>query len=245
MSRRKREVRRGDAPAQAPWVYRALIVVAGIGVAISGFLAYHHFAGAPGEGGLYGRFCGGQGSYVNCDAVLSSPYATVFGLPLALWAAGAYIAAVVLTVLRWTGVLALLAAFSLGFSLYLAGVSLLVIHALCFFCGVLYIVNGALLVLAVHAFRRSGRVVTRKLGYGAAAVVLGVSALGWWQAAAARRVAPPGAPSSFVRESRDDLRAAFLRWYRSRPTVALGGRERHVEGRAGAAVTVVEFVDFL
>ncbi len=225
-------------------------VLAGLGIGLSLFLTYHHYS-ASGGGGIYARFCGGKGSYVNCNAVLSSSYAYLFGLPLALWAAGTYLAVLGLMLVRWAGLLALLTAFALGFSFYLAGVSFFVIHALCIFCTTLYVINAGLFVCALYLLWQSGKIVVTQLAYGAAGVLVMVVALGGWQMADVRSTAASsllGSPEQalgpgFGQETRKG-EGEFIRWYDARPTVAAGGEERHVEGRSGAVVTVVEFVDF-
>jgi uncharacterized membrane protein len=225
---------------QTRWPHIALWVLAGLGIGLSLFLTYHHYS-AGGGGSVYARFCGGEGSYINCNAVLSSSYAYLFGLPLVLWAAGTYLAVLGLVLIRWVGVVTLLTAFALGFSLYLAGVSFFVIRALCVFCSTLYLINAGLFLCALYLLWQSRRVVVSQLAYGAMGVLLTVAALGWWQIAGEGST---DTTSSLVGQQTREGEAEFIRWYDARPTVAAGGNERHIEGRNGAAVTVVEFVDF-
>jgi uncharacterized membrane protein len=234
-------------------LYMAMWVLTGLGIGLSLFLTYHHYS-TGGGGGIYTRFCGGEGSYINCDAVLSSSYAYLFGLPLALWGAGAYLAVLGFVLVRWVGVATLLAAFTFGISLYLAGVSFFVIRALCVFCGTLYVINAGLFLCALYLLWQSGKVVVKRLAYGAVGVIVTVAALGWWQVVGEGQSVSHSVTESISQTPRPRDRATerlkgegeaeFIRWYDARPTVAAGGEERHVEGRDSAAVTVVEFADF-
>ncbi len=221
------------------WSRRSLWILGGLGVFLSLYLAYHHYAAGEG-GGIYARFCGGEGSYLNCDVVLSSPYAVLGGVPLALWGTFAYLAILALALLQHIGPVVLLSSFAFGFSLYLAGVSLFVLQALCVFCSALYLINAGLFFSALYLFWHSGRFSRKHLAYGAVGVVASVAALGGWQAWGGRS---QGAALEAL-GSNGKERTAFLRQYRAYPEVAVGGRERHVKGRSGAAVTVVEFIDF-
>lgn len=231
------------SPTQEParWPRVAMWVLAGLGVGLS-LLTYYHYSAGEG-GGIYARFCGGEGSYINCNAVLSSSYAYLFGLPLALWGAGTYLAVLGFMLIRWVGVVALLTAFALGFSLYLAGVSFFVIRALCTFCSTLYVINAGLFLCALYLLWKSGKVVVNRLAYGAVGVTVTVAALGWWQVAGEGSAASTSPLKPLGQETRKG-ETEFTRWYNALPTVAAGGEERHVEGRSGAAVTVVEFIDF-
>lgn len=234
-------------------LYMTMWVLAGLGIGLSLLLTYYHYS-AGGEGGLYARFCGGQGSYINCDAVLSSSYAYLFGLPLALWGAGTYLAILGFVLVRWVGVATLLAAFAFGFSFYLAGVSFFVIRALCVFCSTLYVINAGLFLCALYLLWRSGKVVVKQFAYGAVGVIVTVATLGWWQVAGEGQSVSHSVTESISQTPRlrdraterlkGEGEAEFTRWYDARPIVAAGGQERRVEGKDGAAVTVVEFADF-
>ncbi|MDE1825274.1 MAG: vitamin K epoxide reductase family protein [Candidatus Micrarchaeota archaeon] len=71
--------------------YQAVLVV--IGLIISGYLtAYHYFGGVP-------LACSDNG-VVDCAAVLVSPYASLFGIPVALFGVLFFVIAIALLVLR-------------------------------------------------------------------------------------------------------------------------------------------------
>lgn len=102
--------------------------------------------------GVYGTLACGQGG--SCSVVQASSYATFLGVPVAGWGAGWYVA--VLAVALWGahaagdaadgtagrrmagpgGLLLLLAAGGLAFSLYLTWVELFVLRAICRWCVV-------------------------------------------------------------------------------------------------------------
>ena len=82
-SRAKRD-RQNDSVSQAPlrsspnW---ALLAISIVGMALTGYLTFTSLTG----GSVKGCSAGG-----GCDAVLSSRWATMFGLPTALWGFLAY-----------------------------------------------------------------------------------------------------------------------------------------------------------
>ena len=118
-------------------------VVALIGLADSIYLTIHHFTAEPVPCTITG----------GCEAVLTSSYAEVFGLPLAGYGAAAYFTAFALALLaaygndvtwRLYGVLAtLMAAFS-GWLIYVQGVY---IGEFCQFCLLSALTSTTLFVL--------------------------------------------------------------------------------------------------
>ncbi len=100
--------------------------------------------------------CAGIG---DCDVVNSSPYAEMFGLPVALWGAGVYVLILVLLWLepRWPAARrawAVYGVFGLTlwgvlFSAYLTYIEVAVLHAICPFCVVSALVLLFLWVLAI------------------------------------------------------------------------------------------------
>ena len=239
-----RQPRPAVKPTEEPprWPYRVIWALAGLGIGLSLFLTYHHYSDGGG-GGLYARFCGGEGSYINCNAVLTSPYSYLFGLPLALWGLGTYLAMLGFTLIRRVGAMTLVAAFAVGVSLYLAGVSFFVIRALCVFCITLYVTNAGLFLCTLYLLWRSGKVVVSRLAYAAVGGTATVAALGWWQVMGEGSIAATSLLKPLGQGTRRG-EAEFIQWYNARPAVAVGGEERHVEGTSDAAVTVVEFIDF-
>ena len=138
------------------WIARALALV---GFADAAYLTATHYAGAP-------VFCGASGG---CDAVLTSAFATVGPVPIALLGAIYYGLA---SLLAWTpveswsrrtaGVLAGLTAMALVVSGVLFLLQALVIEAWCRYCLVSAAITTLLFVTALvllRAVRRSPAIV--------------------------------------------------------------------------------------
>jgi protein-disulfide isomerase len=228
-------------------------VVALIGLAIAVNIAYLHSQLAGGAG--YTSWCA-INPEVNCDVVLASEYAYFLGVPIAAWAVLNYfgVAVAALIVLntarasrrrQLVTALFVVAIWSVVFSLYLLGVSLFVLGALCLLCSGLYVVNLALLVstaLLYSAGRGAGRQqeawqgrLRLIAGVAAAAVVVLVGIVGW-KASQGEQIL-----------SADEIKQKdpeFYAWYTNLPTTPaeLGGG--HTKGQADALVTLTEFSDF-
>ncbi len=67
---------------------KALLVLLVIGLADAAYLSSVEFAGTP-------LYCS-HGGIINCDAVIFSQYGYIFGVPLAYYAAGWFVVAIVL-----------------------------------------------------------------------------------------------------------------------------------------------------
>lgn len=110
-----------------PGLRTAIAVAALVGLGISGYLTYVHYADvAP--------ICTGSGS---CEKVQDSRYAELAGIPVALLGLAGYVA--ILATALLTGELARMAGTTLalagfGFSLYLTYLELFVIDAICQWC---------------------------------------------------------------------------------------------------------------
>jgi uncharacterized membrane protein/glutaredoxin len=123
--------------------------LAAAGFAIAGYLAWLKWTGGA------AAFCLSGGG---CDIVQSSRYATLLGVPIALWGALLYLAigvlaAVGLTPRRWSLAFYLTAA-GVGISIYLTALSFLVVHATCAYC----LTSAAIMLVILLALwqRRSG-----------------------------------------------------------------------------------------
>jgi len=123
--------------------------LAAAGFAIAGYLAWLKWTGGA------AAFCLSGGG---CDIVQSSRYATLLGVPIALWGALLYLgigvlAAVGLTPRRWSLAVYLTAA-GVGISIYLTALSFLVVHATCAYC----LASAAIMLVILLALwqRRSG-----------------------------------------------------------------------------------------
>jgi protein-disulfide isomerase/uncharacterized membrane protein len=137
--------------------------VAGLGICL--YLYSFHIALLLGEikGGL---LCGADNG-LGCNSVSSSPYSSLLGLPLALWGAIFYATLFILGVgslvlkrddgdvfLRWAFYLAVLA---LAIDLYLAHTMIFRIRAVCWLCITTYGINFAIILgLVKLVWRPSG-----------------------------------------------------------------------------------------
>jgi len=111
----------------------------------------------------YESFCAISQS-LNCETVSQSSWALLVGVPVAAWAALGYLAFLALVSIRCDrpaaqqGLPGLALAVAIGFvaySLFLAGISSLVIGSYCLLCMALYAVNFALLGWSWALLRRS------------------------------------------------------------------------------------------
>ena len=218
----------------SPTRHRVAVVLALIGVAVS-VLTFHVTSQLVSVDG-YTSFCN-FGSVVNCDAVLSSKWGTVLGLPVSLWAIGAFT----------LGALLGLVSGSLGFALVLAFVSWFILHTLCLLCLTLDVVIVAWFVTVAPLARRfqlSARapwLQRQSAAYAAAAVGL-VLAVAGGTVEAVRR--PPGATSTAEVQAADPK---FYETYRKLPVMPAAdvvGPAAHVKGSPDAPFTIVEFSDF-
>jgi uncharacterized membrane protein len=107
-------------------------------------------------------FCSGVG---DCDAVNSSVYSDVVGIPIALLGVGAYLAIAALLVLedrlpllREYGPLAVFGLALTGtlYSAYLTYVELFVIYAVCPYCVVSALLITGIFILSIARLRRGG-----------------------------------------------------------------------------------------
>ena len=233
-----------------------VLVLTALGLAVSiNIEVVHHRLTADAN---YASYCNVNAT-VNCDVVLSSRFAGLFGVSVAVWAILFYaglmgVAAVMartdsaLWRRRWAGILFLGAVWAVLFSAYLAGVALFVVHAICLMCSALYLINLGL-VLAAWRVRAVVRTVGRRaevtawrenrLVWGgtalAAVLLLGI---GTWEAMGG--VGDLTDPEVVERQQPD-----FYRWYLAQPMAPRpleGGT--NVRGAVDAAVTIVEFSDF-
>ena len=223
-------------PDRALWAVRGL---AGIGLGLAGYLTLLHYqAGATGE--IESALCG-AGATVNCNLVLGSAYATLFGWPIALYAAATYAALLAGTFLATLWPTLLLCGWAFVFSVYLAALSFFGIGAVCPLCTALYVVNLGLAGCAALLGRATGSVSGAGLGFAALGFGVALAGIGLTQARDAAFVTPP---QDFLAPAAEDMDAGFVRYYYEQPTVVLRGEERHVKGPADAALTLHEFVDF-
>lgn len=130
------------------WIISIIAMVA-LGLTISVYLTLHHYrmmSGLP----EYQSFCT-ISEYIDCDMVNSSSYSEFNGQPIALFGAGVYASIIGLMILsifvrgivieRYMNLISLIGLSSFGFSLYLAYVSVFILHAICFLCVITYFIN--------------------------------------------------------------------------------------------------------
>ena len=132
---------------------QAIVLLALVGLLVATYLWLYKI-------GVLGQLQCGTGS---CEFVQASPYAELFGLPVALYGVGGYAAllAVGLAGLqprfaadrRWGRLLAALATVGFAFTLYLTSIELFVLHAICRWCVASAVIMTGLWVAAVGQLR--------------------------------------------------------------------------------------------
>lgn len=131
---KKSKTRRASKVPTATYALRPgpnwpLLAVAGLGIALTGYLSWAGFTG----GAVQGCSAGG-----GCDVVLTSRWATLLGLPTAFWGLLAYAGLAAIAFIRrvdqhwsyaWTAAL-----FGVSYSVYLTVVSLTILQSACPYC---------------------------------------------------------------------------------------------------------------
>lgn len=145
-----------DIVAQAAVPYDAIkhwsiILLAVMGIGVAAYLSYIEITSAT-------AVCGPIG---HCNEVQASPYAKIFGIPVAILGLINYVAIIVLwlgarmknaTLAAWSAVLMLaLTIFGVLFSVYLTYVELLLIHAVCAWCMTSALITTLLMLIALAA----------------------------------------------------------------------------------------------
>jgi protein-disulfide isomerase/uncharacterized membrane protein len=206
----------------------------------------------------YASFCNVNAT-VNCDVVLSSRYASLFGISVSAWAISFYVVMVALSVgaalvahNRWRQRLAtltlVLAVWGLLFSVYMAGVAFVVLHTVCVLCSGLYLINIGLFAAAwrLRGGRQgSGRRQSSRRGeqdrlvmIGSAVAVAALVLIASWEAFG--RSAQSGDATDVARQRPD-----FYRWFMAQPLTQVSAPATdHSRGSKDAPVTIVEFSDF-
>jgi uncharacterized membrane protein len=136
----------------------AVICLLGLAVAVSLSVSHYRLFTDP----AYSSFCAISKS-INCDTVSQSPYAVLWGVPVAAWGVLAYLTFLLLLLLSlghsahhqrvWTLLFSMALGFS-GYSLVLAAISTYVIGSYCILCIALYAVNLLLLFFSWIVRRR-------------------------------------------------------------------------------------------
>lgn len=242
------------------WLLNTGVCLSLAALAAAAVTAYIH--GRLDEAGsAYTSFCNVNSS-INCDRVLTSPFAEIAGFPVAWMAMMVYAATAGLLLTarsrigmaaRWPLRLAVATIFSaLLFSVYMAGVSLVVLKTLCLMCTVLYLAAALLAVVAYRstiAFEQSWPSLGPLLGRTTVLAVAftGVAAIGLF--AMVTWPSPSTMPSELVSLAEvKKTYPTFYQWYTELPvsknTEVITGTGRHIIGASDAPVTIVEFSDF-
>ena len=135
-----------------------VIGLLGLAAAVSLSVSHYRLFTDP----AYSSFCAISKS-INCDTVSQSPYAVLWGVPVAVWGVLAYLSFLLLLLLSrgpsaqhqrvWTLLFSMALGFS-GYSLALAAISTFVIGSYCILCIALYAVNLLLLFFSWIVRRR-------------------------------------------------------------------------------------------
>jgi uncharacterized membrane protein len=133
-------------------VTKAIAGLALLGLAISIYLTYVHYAGIE-------PVCS---SISNCERVQSSEYADLAGIPVAVLGIAGY-AAILASLLTRVDVTALLSYLAVAFSAYLTWAELFKIDAICQWCVASAIVTVAIAVLATLRALRAPQLHQRAL----------------------------------------------------------------------------------
>ena len=135
--------------SKVDWLRWASLALAAAGAADAAYLTWIKLRRAQ------ALFCSVGGG---CDTVNNSPYSQVYGIPIAVFGLGMYLAVILLLGLEgraaWVETYGRLAVFGLAltgtlYSAYLTYLELFKIHAICPYCVVSAVIVTCLLVLAV------------------------------------------------------------------------------------------------
>jgi uncharacterized membrane protein/protein-disulfide isomerase len=153
-------MKRTNSPLPFPCYFWTVAVVCLLGLAAALSLSVSHYRLFTDP--AYKSFCAISKS-VNCDTVSQSPYAVLWGIPVAVWGILGYLSFFLLLLLSlgrsahhqrvWTLLFGMAFGFS-GYSLALAAISTYVIGSYCLLCIALYAVNLLLLFFSWIVRRR-------------------------------------------------------------------------------------------
>jgi len=232
-------------------VLLALLALAGLASALTSLYVHAQLLARPG----YLSFCDVSAT-VSCTQVYQSRYAYLAGVPVALLGALWYAAVLlVLAGSRWgwpslrengSGYVFLLSTAGLGFVLYMAYASLVLLKIVCLVCVVTYVAVAALFIISGTRTSYPMLTIPRRLLQDAKAAVASPAALGLilallvgGTAAVAffpRGGAPAAAPAGQAAAA--DRQSEFIRYWESQPRMQLP------VSAEGASVVIVRFSDY-
>ena len=225
-----------------------LLTLGGLVSALASLYVHHQLLTQPG----YLSFCD-VNTTVSCSHVYQSRYGTLGGVPVALFGTLWYVGVLlVLAGSRWgwpslrensTGYIFLLCTAGLGFVLYMAYASLVLLKMVCLLCVVTYIAVAALFI--VSGTRTSYPMITipRRFLQDAKAAIASPAALALMLvfvvgATAAVAFFPRGAAPAAGQAATADRQSEFLRFWENAPRTQLP------VSADGAAVVIVRFSDY-
>ena len=249
---------------RSAWI---VIVLAAAGLGVCLYLYSMHVALLMGDV-KSGLLCGGDGG-LGCQSVASGPYSSMLGLPLALWGALFYSTLALLgfggvifwrdsgrVYLRWVFYLAIS---GFAFDLYLAYVMIFRIQAVCWLCISTYVVNVAIILMLIRRIWREPKpnVPMRAIFPGIREwdaqgielyyrnAIKGLLIGGILFASAAGVAGSQFISKSLTGDDREQLERIKEHLAKQQIVAGVYAHNRPVVGAADAAVTVVEFSDFL
>lgn len=149
-----------------------LLVLSGIGILLTSYLSWTSFQGTSVKGCSVGS---------SCDVVLTSQWATLFGLPTATWGLLTYVALAGTSFLKRAGThwktAWLISLFGLLYSVYLTTISLTVLDAACPYCLTSLTLMTAIFALVTwqrpaHITQPWGRTLATSVPVGLAAILV-------------------------------------------------------------------------
>ena len=229
------------------------------GLCVTAYLTFIHLALLRGE--LYGGpICGGGDSFFNCHAVTDSKFASFLGIPLSLWGILSYVATLALALIAWripnsagqalTAIVGLSGAYLLV-DLFLLGVMVLKIQALCPLCLMTDLINLILLLAAKQGLDRPWKEVGRQMPESCGVFLPGLGGAPAWLLWSILSVGLGGiltvhAFSQRIIQASGGLEGEIVQRLRNagkRVNVEAAGSPR--TGSPGAPVQLVMFMDFL
>lgn len=165
-----------EAAHNPRWFAMGLILVGVLGAGLSGLSFREHLRSKFQQG--YSSFCNLGGSF-NCGEVIASKYATIFGVPTALFGVAFFLAVLFLGIValrratRGIQVEALLLSLvSGGGSIILSSISFLVLKAVCILCVGIYTVSALFFGLCLAATLKARKVTFGYFVQGARSIFL-------------------------------------------------------------------------
>jgi vitamin-K-epoxide reductase (warfarin-sensitive) len=124
-----------------------LVLLAVLGIAVSSLALREHYRTNTSPCSINEKW--------DCGIVNHSPYAVLWGVPVASIGMAGYLLLGILALKRWYGVLLPVALSGLAFSLYLAHIEASILGVWCIYCA------ASLAVISVFSLLVLGRVLTR------------------------------------------------------------------------------------